>query len=92
NKILEEEDEDGCPRIHARYLLWNNTAPGEISIQPCPVGTSGLARWICNHEGSRETPSPDMSDCKSHSMSELEASTRNEEPESVIASRLSILS
>uniref|UniRef100_A0A0K2UL14 Latrophilin Cirl n=1 Tax=Lepeophtheirus salmonis TaxID=72036 RepID=A0A0K2UL14_LEPSM len=81
----------GCPPVHSRFLYWNRTSPGEVSIQPCPEGTTGLARWICGHDEERETSQPDMSDCKSHTMSELEASVRNEEPESVIASRLSIL-
>ncbi|CAB4059842.1 unnamed protein product [Lepeophtheirus salmonis] len=83
--------EIGCPPVHSRFLYWNRTSPGEVSIQPCPEGTTGLARWICGHDEERETSQPDMSDCKSHTMSELEASVRNEEPESVIASRLSIL-
>ena len=51
---LEDEDEvsdvseaeltDFCPPVSARNLYWKLTRGGQMMIQPCPNGATGLAR------------------------------------------------
>ena len=86
-----------CPPTIARNLHWNWTAAGETSIQPCPPGSTGLARWSC---GALEkplepvvwgTPQPDMGDCKTLAMSRLEVKVQSGELENVISSSLAHL-
>ncbi|XP_040563317.1 latrophilin Cirl [Lepeophtheirus salmonis] len=81
-----------CPPTTARNLQWNWTKRGELSIQQCPIGTTGIARWYCNPDGVW-TPEgrPDMSDCKAIAMSNLEAQVRAEDPVNVLISSLAYL-
>ena len=91
-----------CPTTTARNLYWKPTPPDGVVIQPCPNGATGLARWRCGGRrrgGGGEaagppawsTPQPDMTDCKSVSMTNLEVKVRQEDPENVIASSLAHL-
>ena len=41
-----------CPPATSRHIDWNWTKPGETAILPCPLGTSGLARWRCLSSGT----------------------------------------
>ena len=60
-----------------------------MAIQPCPEGSTGLARWACDaHALSFRGGQPDMSDCKSSQVSDLETRVREEDPENVIVSTL----
>jgi hypothetical protein len=95
-----------CPPVTSRKLQWDWTQVGEMSIQPCPIGATGLAKWNCVNAGAGPVPvsglddsqniqpqwfgsQPDMSDCKSVAMSNLEAQVRKEDPENVLISSLS---
>ena len=65
-------------------------------IQPCPNGATGLARWQCaassRHEAATwASEQPDLSDCKSVPMTNLEVKVRQEDPENVLASSLARL-
>ena len=85
-----------CPPVVSRYLNWNWTEAGDISIQPCPKGSTGLARWTCDTGKKNGKPEwqgaqPDMSDCKSTVMSDLENRVRKEDPDNVLASKLALL-
>ena len=86
-----------CPPTSARGLGWNWTAGGEAAIQPCPRGTTGLARWSCalpSHPSSPvywAAPQPDLSDCKSLAMSSLEGKVEDGDLENVISSSLAHL-
>ena len=78
-----------CPPVFARHLYWNWTRAGDVAIQPCPEGSTGLARWACDaHALSFRGGQPDMSDCKSSQVSDLETRVREEDPENVIVSTL----
>ena len=77
-----------CPPSMSRNIAWNWTKPGESDIQPCPLGTSGLARWNCLEDGLWQDNHPDLSDCKSEAATSLEANVRSEDPEAVLASTL----
>ena len=88
---LELSPENTCPPRTSRNLQWNWTKRGELAIQPCPIGTTGLARWACDLDGLWKGRSPDMSDCKAVAMSNLEAQVRQEDPENVLISSLAYL-
>ena len=78
-----------CAPVFARNLYWNWTRAGDVAIQPCPEGATGLARWACDaHAFSFHGIQPDMSDCKSSQVSDLETRVREEDPENVIVSTL----
>ena len=87
-----------CPPVISRNLHWNWTAAGETSIQPCPPGSTGLARWSCSSPEDESSPifwsteQPDMGDCKTVSMSRLEAKVQSGDLENVISSSLAHLS
>ncbi|XP_075219234.1 latrophilin Cirl-like isoform X6 [Lycorma delicatula] len=75
-----------CGPTSARNLYWNWTQVGEVSIQPCPGGATGLARWRCigSETGSpyRVPSSPDLSECRSVWLTSLE--TRINDGDSII--------
>ena len=85
------------PPSISRNLQWNWTAAGETSIQPCPPGSTGLARWSCSQPQDESSPvfwttsQPDMGDCKTLTMSRLEAKVESGDLENVISSSLAHL-
>ena len=86
-----------CPPSTARSLAWNWTAAGDTAIQPCPPGTTGLARWTCDLPRDSDSPvfwsstQPDLSDCKTLAMSNLEGKVEDGDLENVISSSLAHL-
>ena len=93
--IPEEELSHYCGPSTARGLSWKVTRGGGMVIQPCPNGATGLARWQCvttqSHLATWLAPQPDLSDCKSVPMTNLEVKVRQEDPENVLASSLARL-
>ena len=89
-EVLIEDENEGeyCRPARARNIQWTWTKIGETAILPCPLGTSGLARWSCNTSGFWAESQPDMSDCKSEAATQLEARVRAEDPEAVLATSL----
>ena len=97
-KLVEELMKHHCAPITSRYLNWNWTEAGDKSIQPCPSGSTGLARWTCIEPTIKghgnpdwQGRQPDMSDCKSALMTDLESRIRKQDPENVLASKLALL-
>lgn len=41
------EDALYCGPTTARNLFWNFTRVGDINVQPCPGGATGIAKWRC---------------------------------------------
>ena len=81
--------EDHCPPMFSRNLFWNWTRAAEVAIQPCPAGSTGLARWTCHPDLLQfQNFQPDMSDCKSDEISDLETRVREQDPENVLVSSL----
>lgn len=37
-----------CGPTTARNLFWNFTRVGDINVQPCPGGATGIAKWRCS--------------------------------------------
>ena len=35
-----------CQPITARQLQWNWTPAGQVALQPCPIGATGLASFV----------------------------------------------
>ena len=104
--IPEDQLNQYCEATTARNLHWKVTRQGQVVIQPCPNGATGLARWSCSAQKSSilsggdiievalakwGSEQPDMSDCKSVPMTNLEVKVRQEDPENVIASSLARL-
>ena len=105
--IPEDQLDQYCHAVDAWNLHWKFTRKGDVVIQPCPNGATGLARWACSSQrssilsGGRDiievdlakwtSDQPDMSDCKSVPMTNLEVKVRQEDPENVIASSLARL-
>lgn len=88
---LTHDVSNACQPTTARQLQWDWTQAGQVALQPCPIGASGLARWYCGSDRSWQGSSPDMSDCKSIAMSNLESQVRKEDPENVLVSSLAYL-
>lgn len=89
--IPAEEQPYHCAPVTARNLAWNWTREGETAIQPCPAGSTGLARWLCSADNDAVTwaaGQPDMSDCRSLSMTRLEAKVEGGELENVLSASL----
>ena len=57
-RLNEELMKHHCPPIVSRYLNWNWTEAGDISIQPCPKGSTGLARWTCEEPPIKNNGNP----------------------------------
>nr|CAD7570187.1 unnamed protein product [Timema californicum] len=90
---LQENELVLCSPTSARNLYWNWTQAGEVNVQPCPGGATGLARWRCVvlkplTMSSPPTVSwlpdtPDLSECRSLWLTNLES--RVEEGDSIIS-------
>lgn len=80
------DETEMCTPETARGLMWNWTKVGEVHVQPCPGGASGLARWSCvsgsNGSPRRSSPTPDLSECRSVWLTTL--NTRIAEGDSII--------
>lgn len=42
-----DENAQYCGPTTARNLFWNFTRVGEMNVQPCPGGATGIAKWRC---------------------------------------------
>ncbi|XP_073816287.1 latrophilin Cirl-like [Musca autumnalis] len=45
--VGEDETNMFCGPTHARNLFWNITRVGDVNVQPCPGGATGIAKWRC---------------------------------------------
>eukprot|EP00096_Caligus_rogercresseyi_P002638 TRINITY_DN1483_c0_g1_i2.p1 TRINITY_DN1483_c0_g1~~TRINITY_DN1483_c0_g1_i2.p1 ORF type:complete len:1014 (-),score=273.48 TRINITY_DN1483_c0_g1_i2:685-3726(-) len=94
---MDSEDlQNLCSSKESRNVVWPWTQKGDIAIVQCPPGATGLARWACIEDesgfGSEWAGSqPDMSDCKSVGMTDLEVRVREKETERGLAYSLAHL-
>lgn len=82
-----------CKPTIARNLSWNWTSAGDVSVQPCPGGATGLARWRCQlflpeNRAMRHPETPDLSECKSVWLNSLESRINEQDPLLIIAADL----
>lgn len=64
-----------CNPITVRSINWNWTRVNTTSIQPCPGGTTGFAKWHCteiNNMPQWMPQTPDLSECRSVWLNSLE--------------------
>lgn len=70
-----------CPAKQSRGLYWNQTNINEISVQPCPGGATGIAKWKCRLEkkngkridyGIWHPDTPELTQCRSVWLNSLE--------------------
>lgn len=45
--IYDDSNVFFCGPTTARNLFWNFTRVGEMNVQPCPGGATGIAKWRC---------------------------------------------
>jgi hypothetical protein len=66
-RLANPPSADHCAPRRSRTLSWQQwTRPGTTAVMPCPVGTTGLARWTCAKQGGQYLGShPDLSGCVS---------------------------
>lgn len=56
----------GYASLAVRHLDWGWTRAGMTAVVPCPLGTTGLARWACQESGFLwESAGPNLSGCQS---------------------------
>ncbi|KAK7576297.1 hypothetical protein V9T40_012583 [Parthenolecanium corni] len=81
-----------CKPTIARNLSWNWTSGGDVSVQPCPGGATGLARWRCQiipgNQAINHPDTPDLSECKSVWLNSLENRINEQDPLLKIAADL----
>lgn len=70
-----------CPATKSRGLYWNQTNANEISVQPCPGGATGIAKWRCRIEKGKDhtiefgvwfPETPELTQCRSVWLNSLE--------------------
>ncbi|XP_022240203.1 latrophilin Cirl-like [Limulus polyphemus] len=54
-----------CSPVTSHNLSWNWTTAGEITIQNCPGGATGFAKWRCSADLKWTPKDPDLKECKS---------------------------
>lgn len=66
-----------CSPVTVRSIYWSATKVNSTTIQPCPGGTTGFAKWHCQMVPNSENPqwypvNPDLSECRSVWLTSLE--------------------
>ncbi|XP_055714578.1 latrophilin Cirl isoform X2 [Phlebotomus papatasi] len=69
-----------CGPTTARNMFWNVTRVGDVNVQSCPGGATGIAKWRCllrdttdSHLSAQWQPSsPDLAQCRSLWLNNLE--------------------
>ncbi|XP_072319315.1 adhesion G protein-coupled receptor L3 isoform X13 [Eucyclogobius newberryi] len=81
--------QDFCsPRITAD-ISWPRTQQGQLAKQPCPVGTLGVATYMCmSHLGYWDPQGPDLSNCTSPWVNHIMQKLRSGETAAIVAREL----
>ncbi|XP_061761257.1 adhesion G protein-coupled receptor L3 isoform X9 [Nerophis ophidion] len=81
--------QDFCsPRVTAD-ISWPRTQQGQLAKQPCPVGTLGVATYLCTpHLGSWHPQGPDLSNCTSPWVNHIMQKLRSGETAAIVAREL----
>ncbi|KAM8939275.1 adhesion G protein-coupled receptor L3 [Pelodytes ibericus] len=57
---------ESCEAVESREIMWFKTRQGQMAKQPCPLGTVGVATYICmSPDGIWIPQGPDLSNCSS---------------------------
>uniref|UniRef100_A0A8C8K300 Uncharacterized protein n=1 Tax=Oncorhynchus tshawytscha TaxID=74940 RepID=A0A8C8K300_ONCTS len=81
--------QDHCsPRVTAE-VSWPRTQQGQMAKQPCPVGTLGVATYVCvAQQGYWDPQGPDISNCTSPWVNHIMQKLRSGETAAVVAREL----
>ncbi|XP_038146242.1 adhesion G protein-coupled receptor L3 isoform X13 [Cyprinodon tularosa] len=81
--------QDFCsPRV-AADISWPRTQQGQTAKQPCPVGTLGVATYVCMpHLGYWDPKGPDLSNCTSPWVNHIMQKLRSGETAAIVAREL----
>ncbi|XP_019956076.2 adhesion G protein-coupled receptor L3 isoform X5 [Paralichthys olivaceus] len=81
--------QDFCsPRLTAD-ISWPRTQQGQTAKQPCPVGTLGVATYVCmSHLGYWDPQGPDLSNCTSPWVNHIMQKLRSGETAAIVAREL----
>ncbi|XP_010791091.1 latrophilin-3-like, partial [Notothenia coriiceps] len=81
--------QDFCsPRLTAE-ISWPRTQQGQKAKQPCPVGTLGVATYVCMaHLGYWDPKGPDLSNCTSPWVNHIMQKLRSGETAAIVAREL----
>ncbi|XP_031759466.1 adhesion G protein-coupled receptor L3 isoform X2 [Xenopus tropicalis] len=80
---------ESCGATEAREIMWFKTRQGQIAKQPCPLGTIGVATFICiTPEGIWNPHGPDLSNCSSPWISHIGQKLKSLETAANIAREL----
>ncbi|XP_047433641.1 adhesion G protein-coupled receptor L3 isoform X11 [Mugil cephalus] len=81
--------QDFCsPRVTAD-ISWPRTQQGQTAKQPCPVGTLGVATYVCvAHLGYWDPRGPDLSNCTSPWVNHIMQKLRSGETAAIVAREL----
>ncbi|XP_038569484.1 adhesion G protein-coupled receptor L3 isoform X6 [Micropterus salmoides] len=81
--------QDFCsPRVTAD-ISWPRTQQGQTAKQPCPVGTLGVATYVCmSHLGYWDPQGPDLSNCTSPWVNHIMQKLRSGETAAIVAREL----
>uniref|UniRef100_A0A665WX53 Adhesion G protein-coupled receptor L3-like n=1 Tax=Echeneis naucrates TaxID=173247 RepID=A0A665WX53_ECHNA len=81
--------QDFCsPRVTAD-ISWPRTQQGQTAKQPCPVGTLGVATYMCMaHLGYWDPQGPDLSNCTSPWVNHIMQKLRSGETAAIVAREL----
>ncbi|XP_074543482.1 adhesion G protein-coupled receptor L3 isoform X2 [Halichoeres trimaculatus] len=81
--------QDFCsPRVTAD-ISWPRTQQGQTAKQPCPVGTLGVATYMCvAHVGYWDPQGPDLSNCTSPWVNHIMQKLRSGETAAIVAREL----
>ncbi|KAM8880021.1 adhesion G protein-coupled receptor L3 isoform 10-T13 [Spinachia spinachia] len=81
--------QDFCnPRLTAD-ISWPRTQQGQTAKQPCPVGTLGVATYVClAHLGYWDPRGPDLSNCTSPWVNHIMQKLRSGETAAIVAREL----
>ncbi|XP_072261028.1 adhesion G protein-coupled receptor L3 isoform X8 [Pyxicephalus adspersus] len=81
---------ESCDAVEAREIMWFRTRQGQTAKQPCPLGTVGVATYICTSpEGVWNPQGPDLSNCSSPWISHIGQKLKSLETAANIARELS---
>ncbi|CAF93446.1 unnamed protein product, partial [Tetraodon nigroviridis] len=72
------------PRVMAD-ISWPRTQQGQMAKQPCPVGTLGVATYMCvSHLGYWDSQGPDLSNCTSPWVNHIMQKLRSGETAAIV--------
>uniref|UniRef100_A0A3P9DB52 Adhesion G protein-coupled receptor L3 n=1 Tax=Maylandia zebra TaxID=106582 RepID=A0A3P9DB52_9CICH len=86
---LDFGNNDFCNPVVTADISWPRTQQGQTAKQPCPVGTLGVATYMCvAHLGHWDTQGPDLSNCTSPWVNHIMQKLRSGETAAIVAREL----